>query len=70
MRKKCLLRVVIRWKCQVMRGRRFWREVVDYHVVKEGKDHDEIRLRGFGFNLFCEDEEGVGRNLLSEYPYY
>ena len=31
-------------------------EVVDNHVVKEGKEHYEIGLRGFCFNFFGEDE--------------
>ena len=44
-------------------------EVVEYHVVEEVKDHDDIELRGFGFNLFDFDEQGVVRERLSEYPY-
>ena len=28
------------------------------------KEHDEIGLRGFAFNLFDEDEEGVIREIL------
>ena len=44
-------------------------EVVEYHVVEEVKDHDDIELRGFGFNLFDFDEQGVVREILSEYPY-
>ena len=43
--------------------------MVDDHVVEEGNDHDEIGLRGFGFNLFDKDEEGVVREVFSEYPY-
>ena len=43
--------------------------VVDDHVVEEGNDHDEIRLLGFGFNFFDEDEEGVGRKEVREYPH-
>ena len=27
-------------------------------VVEEGKEHDEIGLWGFGFNLFDKDEGG------------
>ena len=34
-------------------------EVVENHVLKEVKDHDEIWLQGFGFNYFDKDEEGV-----------
>ena len=35
-------------------------EVVDNHVVEEATDHDEIRLRGFDFNLFGKDKTMVG----------
>ena len=44
-------------------------EVVDDHVVEKGKEHDEIGLRGFYFNFFYEDEEGIVRGILSEYTY-
>ena len=44
-------------------------EVVDDHVVEEATDHDEIGLRGVGFNLVDEDEKGVGRKGPSEFPY-
>ena len=43
--------------------------VVDNRVVEEGKDHDGIGLRGVGFNLFDKYEEGIVRELLSEYTY-
>ena len=33
--------------------------VVDDHVVEDPNDHEEIGLRGFDFNLFNEDEEGL-----------
>ena len=42
-------------------------EVVDDNFVEKGKDHDEIGLRGFGFNFF--DEKGVIIEVLSEYHY-
>ena len=45
-----------------------WKVVYD-HGVEEGNDSDEIGLRRFDFNLFEKDEEGVGREGLSEYPY-
>ena len=45
----------------------FW-EVVDDHVVEEPSDHEDIGLRGFDFNIFDEDEEGVVREGCSE-PY-
>ena len=35
--------------------------MVDDHVSEEGTDHDEIGIQGFGFNLFSEEEKGVGR---------
>ena len=30
-------------------------EVVDDHLVEEGVEHEELGLRGFGFNLFNEE---------------
>ena len=33
--------------------------VVDNHVVEDPTDHEEIGLRGFDFNCFDKDEEGV-----------
>ena len=44
------------------------REVVDDHVVEEPSDHEDIVLRGFDFNIFDEDEEGVVKEGCSE-PY-
>ena len=43
-------------------------EVVCDHVVEEPSDHKDIGLRGFDFNIFGEDEEGVVREECSE-PY-
>ena len=43
-------------------------ELVDDHVVEEPSDHKDIGLRGFDFNIFDEDEEGVVREGCSE-PY-
>ena len=40
-------------------------EMVGYHVVEEPCDHVDIGLRGFGFNIFDEDEEGVVREECS-----
>ena len=34
-------------------------EVVNNHVVEEPTDHEEMGLRGFGFNVFDNYEEGV-----------
>ena len=42
--------------------------VVDDHVVEDPSDHEDIILRGFYFNIFYEDEEGVVREGCSE-PY-
>ena len=36
-------------------------EVVGDHVVEEPCDHEDIGLRGFDFNIFDEDEEGIVR---------
>ena len=44
-------------------------EVVDYHVVEEETDHDEIGLKGFDFNLLQEDGKGFGIEGYSEFPY-
>ena len=43
-------------------------EVVGDHVVEEPSSHEDIKLRGFEFNIFDEDEEGVAREECSE-PY-
>ena len=50
-------------------GKKVLWELVDDTVVEEGKDNYEIGPRGFGFNLFGKDEEGVVREGLSEYKY-
>ena len=36
-------------------------EVVGDHVVEEPCDHEDIELKGFSFNIFDEDKEGVVR---------
>ena len=33
--------------------------MVGDHVVEEPSDHEDIRLRGFDFNIFDEDRVGV-----------
>ena len=43
--------------------------VVDDHVVEEPTDHAEIILRGFYFDVFDQDGEGVVREGSSEFPY-
>ena len=63
MKGKYLVEVVGHNKKQVIR------EVVDDHVVEEPSDHEDIVLRGFDFNIFDEDEEGVVREGCSE-PYF
>ena len=42
--------------------------VVGDHVVEDPSDHKDIGLRGFDFNIFDEDKEGVVREGCSE-PY-
>ena len=42
--------------------------VVGDHVLEEPCDHEDIGLRGFDFNIFYENEEGVVREGYSE-PY-
>ena len=50
-------------------GKKVLWEALEYHVLEEVNDHEEIGLQGFDFNLFGEDKEGFGREGLSEYPY-
>ena len=45
-------------------------EVIDDHVVEEPTDHEEIGLRGFDFNIFNEDKEGVVREGSSDLHIY
>ena len=42
-------------------GKKFLWEVVEDNAIEEGKKHDEIVLKGFGFNLFNKGEAGVVR---------
>ena len=42
--------------------------MVGDHVAEEPSDHEDIRLRGFDFNIFGEDGDGVVREGCSE-PY-
>ena len=44
-------------------------EVVNNHVLEEPTDNKEIGLRGFDFNFFDKDEEGIVRDEYSEFPY-
>ena len=44
-------------------------ELVDDHAVEEPTAHEEIGLRGFDFNVFDKDEEGVVREGSSDFPY-
>ena len=44
-------------------------EVVDYHIVEEPTDHEEIGLWGFDLKFLDEDEEGVVREGSSDFPY-
>ena len=43
--------------------------MVDYHVVEDPTDYEEIGLRGLDFNIFDEDEEGVVREGSSDFTY-
>ena len=39
-------------------------EVLDDHVVEDGRENDELRLRSFGFIFFCQRRGGGGdRNI-------
>ena len=58
-----LVEVVVHDKKKVL-----W-EVVNDQVVEYPSDHDDIGLRGFDFNVFDKDEEGVVREGSSEFPY-
>ena len=49
--------------------KKFIWESVDDHAVEEPSDHEEIGLRGFDFNFFDEDEEGVVREGSIDFPY-
>ena len=40
--------------------------MVGDNVVGEPSDHEDTGLRGFDFNIFDEDEEGVVREGCSE----
>ena len=42
--------------------------MVGDHVLEDPSDHEDIRLRGFDFNIFGEDGDGVVREGCSE-PY-
>ena len=41
----------------------------DDHSVEYTTDNEEIGLRGFDFNVFDKDEEGVVREGSIEFPY-
>ena len=43
--------------------------MVDDHIVEETTGHDEIGLWGFYLKLFNEDENVIGREGFSEFPY-
>ena len=49
--------------------KKFLWELVDYHVVEEPTDHEEIVMWGFDFNVFNKYEEGVVREGSSEFTY-
>ena len=60
---ECLVEVVGHDRKKVI-----W-EVVENNVVEEATDNYEIGLRALNFNIFNEDEKGVGREGSSEFPY-
>ena len=39
-------------------GKKFLWGVVEDYIVEEGKEHDDIGLRGFDFNLFTKMRGG------------
>ena len=41
-------------------GKKVLWEVIDYHIVEDRQEYDEIGLQGFDFNLFDEDKGGGG----------
>ena len=43
--------------------------VVNNNVVEDPTDHDDIGLRGVGFNLSDEYKKGVGREGSSKFTY-
>ena len=39
-------------------------DVVNYHTVEEGFEHEDLVIRGFDFNLFDKEREGfVGEDV-------
>ena len=50
-------------------GKKVLWELVDDHVDEEVKEHDEIGIWGFDFNLVDKDKERMVREGLSKYPY-
>ena len=43
--------------------------MVDDHVVEESPDHKVIVPRGFDFNFFNQDEEGIVKEGSSEFTH-
>ena len=41
----------------------------DDHFIEDPTDNEDTGLRGFDFNVFDKDEEGVVREGSSEFPY-
>ena len=58
--KRSLIKGAYYLKCPVLKGRSYFWKVVDYNVVEDPKENDEIGLLGFDFNLFDADEGGEG----------
>ena len=51
-------------------GRKVIWEVVDYHLVEEWVEHEELGLQGFNFNLSDEEREGCVGDDVKEFPYF
>ena len=50
-----IIRVGYSVKVSSYDGNKVLWEVLDYHVVEEGKEHYKIGLQGFTFNLFDKE---------------
>ena len=56
MNKKALIQGVYYVQFSGSNGKKVLWEVLEYRVVEEGKDYDEIGLLVFDFNLFVKEE--------------
>ena len=51
-------------------GKKVILEIVDYHVVEKGLQHEELGQQGFDFNLFDEEMEECVGNDVKELTYF